>query len=196
MKTKFFLFTLIAFIFFNLFGCSTSQQISQKSKIEIKNHQITTAYLKYVKANNKTLTLGNFGILEGEKTWTKIKPYWESVPQLKKLRNEYFDATQKKIAFMVKHDYAFKKAEEKARKKQIAQSTYRKIQKETEEKLLKKYPEKYGKLVEISKERFRVSNEATLEYIIRDYYKRDRILPINWIPAEDLAIVKNNISRY
>ena len=158
---------------------------TKKENIEIDvNHDIAVAYLKYSEDNNTVPPLGYY-------SWEKVKKYKENNPMLMKYREEY-NASSKKFKDFINQDKRKGIAYEKYRRKEISREEYIKVNSIVYRDMELKHPEEYKELRTDSRNKLGISNRKTLEVIISDYHSNNKLFPINWIPENELSLIKNN----
>ena len=141
-----------------------------------KSYKTAREHLAMCEENNVTPPVGFLGA-------QVVQVYWESVPELKKLR-ETFIADDEAFNKELKKDDDYKEAYERYEKSSGSKQkkALRDLSKATDDayaRLGRK--SSFKKALSKRQESLRACNIRTLEYIIDDYEKRGKPFPVDWI---------------
>lgn len=146
-----------------------------------EGYKIAREYLKECKRNDVTPAIGNLG-------WIEVEKYWESVPKLKALRDKFEDADEALTGLLMneeeyrsarqKYEEASSTSERKESLKEfntVKHAVFRRLQSENHH---------YRRARKERDEALFESSIRTFEYMIEDYEKQGKELPVGWIRSD------------
>uniref|UniRef100_UPI003217471F hypothetical protein n=1 Tax=uncultured Draconibacterium sp. TaxID=1573823 RepID=UPI003217471F len=171
-------------------GCnsklSENELKAEMNEYTIKyNHLVVSGYLGIIEQTGEIPRLGYLD-------WKHVQTYWDSIPDLKKLRDDFEDASDVWINFKIEHDEDYKHASNLFDNNKITQKEFFFRTSETDKKLFKKYPKEYRKVKGYQANKLGVSNRITLKYMIEDYDSKGKLFPIKWIPESYIMEIKKD----
>lgn len=171
--------------FNNTYSNYTIDELKNKSKeLEVYlNHIIALQYLELLETRNLIPALGNFG-------WKEVDKYWDSIPELKKYREDFEAANEALLAFIRNNDASWDKNVDLYKSKIITKEEFDSKKREIFKNLSTKYPTQYKVFRKNRDKKLGISNRKTLELIILDYHSNNKLFPIDWIPQNSLVEIK------
>ena len=183
-------------------GCKTNKQLTQKplgplkpSKTEIDadlkklnieyNHLVVSKYLETIEQTGEIPRLGYLD-------WKHVQTYWDSIPDLNRLRDDFENASVDWVKYKKEHDEDYKQASNLFENKKITQKEFLFRTSNTDSNLTKKYPLEYYNVKAYQAGKLGVSNRITLKYMINDYDSKGKLFPIDWIPKNHLIKIEND----
>ncbi|MDX8341106.1 hypothetical protein SLH46_18045 [Draconibacterium sp. IB214405] len=191
------IFTLLVFG-----GCKTKESITQKTisspelsadEINTNLKQLTIEYnhlvvSKYLEVIEQTGEIPRLGYLD----WDHVQTYWDSIPDLNRLRDDFENASVDWVNFKKEHDDNYKQALSLYENDKIKQKEFLFRTSNTDQSLTKKYPSEYRTVKGYQAGKLGISNRITLKYMIDDYDSKGKLFPISWIPQKHLYEIEND----
>lgn len=149
------------------------------------SYKIAREYLKECKRNDVTPAIGNLG-------WIEVEKYWESVPKLKALREKFEEADEALTELLMNED-EYRSARQKyenassatGRKESLKElnavkcAVFSRLQRESND---------YRRARKKRDEALFESSIRTFEYMIKDYERQGKELPVDWIRSDSCSL--------
>lgn len=183
-------------------GCKTNKPITQKpldsskpSESEIEadlkklnieyNHLVVSKYLETIEQTGEIPRLGYLD-------WKHVQTYWDSIPDLNRLRDDFENASVDWENYKREHDEDYKQASNLFENNKISQKEFMFRTSNTDKNLTKKYPSEYRTAIAYQSGKLGISSRITLKYMIEDYDSKGKLFPIDWIPKNHLTRIKKD----
>ncbi len=181
---------ILVSIFLCLVGCQSPSSNENLGSDSISEADPVQQYVDKCKASKTVPPLGHFG-------WGEVKRYWEKVPELQSLRNE-FEKTDEALLNELKKDDEFRDAYNALKassgdEHKIKREEYNHAKSNAYSRLMKR--EDFRLIFEIRQNALFTSNIQTLEYIIDDYEKQGKEFPVDWFEKTRFARKKGKYVR-
>jgi hypothetical protein len=197
---------LVVILLISLAGCvsfkdsnhirhaSHEELLKDKYYTEVElNHMITKEYAKQKREKNEIIAIENLG-------WDLTYGYITTIPELKKVWTEFEKADQNLHEFLMK-DFRYNEIMQRYTQQSLADKKSKGFAEFTKEKdafydLMQSTSSEYRDLRAIRDGILCIAYSMALVDISNDYYIKDKIIPVEWIPQDELKKLKFKLSIY